>query len=67
MNNAPLIEVTNRAELVCRWPSSPKDAVSNPVQVDLVANCSSSLPSYVSPTALPLSEDPDGIFYPALD
>ncbi|GFU43318.1 hypothetical protein TNCV_3768591 [Trichonephila clavipes] len=39
-------------------------------KVDLVANSSSSLPSYVSPTApdnaLPLSEDPDGIFHPAL-
>ncbi|GFU38634.1 hypothetical protein TNCV_2868201 [Trichonephila clavipes] len=34
--------------------------------VDLVANSSSSLPSYMSPTApdntLPLSKDPDGIF-----
>ncbi|GBP08103.1 hypothetical protein EVAR_2904_1 [Eumeta japonica] len=39
------------------------------IQVDFVANPSSSLPSYVSLTApdngLPLSEDPDGIFPPA--
>ncbi|GFT62608.1 uncharacterized protein TNCV_3095711 [Trichonephila clavipes] len=37
------------------------------VRVDLVANSSSSLSSYASPTApdyaLPLSEDPDGIFH----
>ncbi|GFV11761.1 hypothetical protein TNCV_977501 [Trichonephila clavipes] len=40
------------------------------LQIDLVANFSSSLPSYMSPTApdnaLPLSEDPDGIFHPAV-
>ncbi|GFV36338.1 hypothetical protein TNCV_2233851 [Trichonephila clavipes] len=40
------------------------------VDVDLVANCSSSLPSYVisiaPDNALPLSEDPDGILHPAL-
>ncbi|GFS93018.1 hypothetical protein TNCV_532271 [Trichonephila clavipes] len=38
--------------------------------VDLVANSSNSLSSYTSPTtpdnALPLSQDPDGIFHPAL-
>ncbi|GFS68731.1 hypothetical protein TNCV_1959341 [Trichonephila clavipes] len=40
------------------------------LKVDLVANSSSSLPSYVSHTtpdnALSLSEDPDGIFHHAL-
>ncbi|GFX04556.1 hypothetical protein TNCV_900841 [Trichonephila clavipes] len=47
-----------------------KDLYEVDFQVDLVANSSSSLPSYVSPTtpdnALPLSEDPDRIFHPAL-